>query len=278
MSRIEALFARKNPVFIGFTVAGDPGIAASFGVATTMIDAGVDLLEIAVPYSDPVADGPVIERAHVRALRAGTTADDVFALVRRIRERAPATPLVLFTYYNIIHRRGPERFFAEAAAAGADGVLIVDLPSEESGEVAPYAARYGIDRITLIAPTTSPERQHAILSGASGFVYLISLEGVTGERDHLPTGLAGLVGAVREKTGLPLAVGFGVSRPEHVQTVVVAGANGVIVGSALVRVIEEHAGDEAGMHEALRAAIEALRSGLAPDPEPDMLRRERVEG
>lgn len=277
MSRIAGLFARKSPVFIGFTVAGDPGIEASLRVAKAMIDAGADLLEIAVPYADPVADGPVIERAHVRALRAGTTPDDVFALVRRIRGYAPALPLVLFTYHNIIHRRGPDRFFSEAAAAGADGVLIVDLPVEESGEVAPCAARYGIDRIALIAPTTSPERQHAILSGASGFVYLISLEGVTGERDRLPPGIAGLVGAVREKTGLPLAVGFGVSRPEHVRTVVAAGADGVIVGSALVRLIEEHAGDEAGMQDALRAAIAALRRGLVPDPEPDMLRRERVE-
>jgi len=278
MSRIAGLFVRKNPVFIGFTVAGDPGIEASLRVAKTMVDAGADLLEIAIPYSDPVADGPVIERAHVRALRAGTTADDVFALVRRIREHAPATPLVLFTYYNIIHRRGADRFFAEAAAAGADGVLIVDLPVEESGEVASYAARYGIDRIALIAPTTSPERQHTILSGASGFVYLISLEGVTGERDHLPPGLAGLVGAVREKTDLPLAVGFGVSRPEHVRSVAAAGANGVIVGSALVRLIEEHLDDGAGMHDALRAAIRMLRSGLVPDPGPDILRRERVEG
>ncbi len=278
MSRIEALFARKNPVFIGFTVAGDPGIEASFRVAKAMIDAGVDLLEIAAPYSDPVADGPVIERAHVRALRAGTTPDDVFALVRRVREHALALPLVLFTYYNIIHRRGADRFFAEAAASGADGVLIVDLPAEESGEIAPYAARHGVDRIALIAPTTSPERQRTILKDASGFVYLISLEGVTGERDRLPPGLAGLVGAVREKTDLPLAVGFGVSRPEHVRTVVAAGANGVIVGSALVRLIEEHAGDEAAMHAGLRTAIAALRGGFALVPEPDMLRRERVEG
>jgi len=278
MSRIAGLFVRKNPVFIGFTVAGDPGIEASFGVAKAMIDAGVDLLEIAIPYSDPVADGPVIERAHVRALRAGTTPDAVFALVREIRGYAPALPLVLFTYYNIIHRRGPDRFFSEAAAAGADGVLIVDLPSEESGEVAPYAARYGIDRIVLIAPTTSPERQRTILKDASGFVYLISLEGVTGERDRLPPGIAGLVGAVREKTDLPLAVGFGLSRPEHVRTVAGAGANGIIVGSALVRAIEEHAGDEAAMHAALRTAVAGLRRGLAPDPEPDMPRRERVEG
>ncbi len=264
MSRIEGLFARENPSIIGFTVAGDPGIEASFRVAKTMIDAGVDLLEIAIPYSDPVADGPVIERAHARALRAGTTPDDAFALVRQVRNYAPALPLVLFTYYNIIHRRGPDRFFAEAAAAGADGVLIVDLPVEESGEVAPSAARHGIDRIALIAPTTSPERQHAILREASGFVYLISLEGVTGERDRLPPNLAGLVGAVREKTDLPLAVGFGVSRPEHVRTVAEAGANGVIVGSALVRLIEEHIDDEAAMHEALRTAIIALRGGLVP--------------
>jgi tryptophan synthase alpha chain len=278
MSRIEALFARKNPVLIGFTVAGDPGIEASFGVAKAMIDAGLDLLEIAFPYSDPVADGPVIERAHVRSLRAGTTADGVFALVRRVREHAPAVPLVLFTYHNIVYRRGPDRFFSDAAASGADGVLIVDLPAEESDEVAPYALRHGIDRIVLIAPTTSPERQRTILKDASGFVYLISLEGVTGERDHLPPNLAGLVGAVREKTDLPLAVGFGVSRPEHVAAVAAAGANGVIVGSALVRAIEEHSGDETGTQDALRAAIGALRRGLIPDPEPDIPRRERVEG
>ena len=276
MSRIAGLFARKNPVFIGFTVAGDPGIGASFRVAKTMIDAGVDLLEIAVPYSDPVADGPVIERAHTRALRAGTTPDDVFALVRRVREYAPALPTVLFTYHNIVYRRGADRFFGETAAAGADGVLIVDLPVEESGEVAPSALRHGIDRIALVAPTTSPERQHAILRGASGFVYLISLEGVTGERDRLSPGVAGLVGAVREKTDLPLAVGFGVSRPEHARAVVEAGADGVIVGSALVRVIEEHLDDEAAMHESLRTAIGTLRRGLVP--EPDIPRRERVRG
>ncbi|WP_292394774.1 tryptophan synthase subunit alpha [Methanoculleus sp. UBA303] len=278
MSRIDGLFARKNPVFIGFTVAGDPGIETSFRVAKTMIDAGVDLLEIAIPYSDPVADGPVIERAHARALRAGTTPDDVFALVRQVREHAPDLPVVLFTYYNIVYRRGLDRFFAETAAAGADGVLIVDLPVEESGEVAPSALRHGIDRIALIAPTTSPERQHAILREASGFVYLISLEGVTGERDRLPLHVAGLVGAVREKTDLPLAVGFGVSRPEHVGAVAAVGANGVIVGSALVRIVEEHLGDEAGMHEALRTAIKAMRCGIVPDPGPDIPRRERVEG
>ncbi|MDD3933834.1 MAG: tryptophan synthase subunit alpha [Methanoculleus sp.] len=278
MSRIDGLFARKNPVFIGFTVAGDPGIEASFRVAATMIDAGVDLLELAIPYSDPVADGPVIERAHTRALRAGTTPDDVFALVRQVREYAPDLPVVLFIYYNIIYRRGLDRFFAEAAAAGADGVLIVDLPVEESGEVAPSALRHGIDRIALIAPTTSPERQHAILREASGFVYLISLEGVTGERDRLSSGIAGMVGAVREETDLPLAVGFGVSRPEHVGAVAAAGANGVIVGSALVRIIEERLGDEAGMHEALRTAIKAMRCGIVPDPGPDIPRRERVEG
>ncbi|MDV2481008.1 tryptophan synthase subunit alpha [Methanoculleus sp. Wushi-C6] len=264
MSRIRALFARKNPAFIGFTVAGDPGIEASFRAAAAMVDAGVDLLEIALPYSDPVADGPVIERAHVRALRAGTTPDDAFALVRRVREYAPLLPIVLFTYYNIIYHRGTDRFFADAAAAGADGVLVVDLPAEESGEVAPSALRHGIDRIALIAPTTSAERQHAILRGASGFVYLISLEGVTGERDRLPPNLAGLVGTVREKTDLPIAVGFGVSRPEHVAAVVEAGANGVIVGSALVRAIEEHVGDEAGMQDALRTAVRSLRGGLVP--------------
>ncbi|RXE56877.1 tryptophan synthase subunit alpha [Methanoculleus taiwanensis] len=278
MSRISRLFTRKCPGFIGFTVAGDPDAGTALRVVRTMIDAGLDLLEIAVPYADPVADGPVIERAHTRALEAGTTPDDVFTLVRQVREYAPDLPVVLFTYYNIIHRRGPERFFVDAAAAGADGVLIVDLPIEESGEVAEVARRHGIDRIMLIAPTTSPERRRAILREASGFVYLISLEGVTGERDRLAPDIAGLVGAVREDTYLPLAVGFGISRPEHVRAVAAAGADGVIVGSALVRIVEEHLGDEAGLHEALRTVIGAMRCVLAPGREPDIPGRESVEG
>ncbi len=220
----------------------------------------------------------MIERAHVRALHAGTTPDDVFALVRQVREYAPALPIVLFTYYNIIYRRSPERFFAEAAAAGADGVLIVDLPVEESGEVALPAVRHGIDRIMLVAPTTSPERRRAILREAAGFVYLISLEGVTGERDRLSPDIAGLIGAVRADTDLPLAVGFGVSSPEHVRTVAAAGADGVIVGSALVRIIEEHLSDEAGMHDTLRTTIGAMRRALLPGPGPDIPGRERIEG
>ncbi|MDN7024785.1 tryptophan synthase subunit alpha [Methanoculleus sp. FWC-SCC1] len=278
MSRIAELFARKNPVFIGFAVAGDPDGETSLRVAKTMIDAGVDLLEVAVPYADPVADGPMIERAHVRALEAGTTPDAVFALVRQVREYAPDLPIVLFTYYNIIYRRGADRFFADAAAAGADGVLIVDLPVEESDEAAPAARRHGIDRIALIAPTTSPERRRAILRDASGFVYLISLEGVTGERDRLSPDIAGLVGAVREGTALPLAVGFGISSPEHVRAVVAAGADGVIVGSALVRLVEERLGDEAGMHDALRTAIGAMLRVLVPEREPDIPGRESIEG
>jgi len=263
MNRIAGVFSRGRPVFIGFTVAGDPDMESSFSAATAMIDAGADILEIAVPYSDPVADGPVIERAHHRALRAGIRPVDVFLLLRKIRDYAPDLPLIFFTYYNMVYRRGVDRFFSEAAAAGADGVLIVDLPVEESEEVAPSARRHGIERIPLIAPTTSPDRQRAILREASGFVYLISLEGVTGERDHLPSGLAGLVSAVREKTDLPIAVGFGVSRPEHVRTVLDAGADGVIVGSALVRLIEEHMDDGPGMREALRAAIVSLRDGFS---------------
>ncbi len=264
MSRIADLFAgRDRPVFVGFTVAGDPDPETSVAIAETLVDAGVDLLELGIPFSDPVADGPTIQRAHDRALRAGMTPSGVFSLVRAIRAHS-AVPIVLFTYYNVVYRRGPERFFAEAAAAGAGGVLIVDLPVEEADEAAIPAARADVDLIFLIAPTTSPARRRVILSRASGFVYLISLEGVTGAREALPENVDAFIRSVRRETALPLAVGFGISRPEHVRAVAAAGADAAVVGSAIVRVIERNLGDTAAMLREVRAYAAAMAGSRSP--------------
>ncbi|MEG3055380.1 MAG: tryptophan synthase subunit alpha [Methanoculleus sp.] len=175
--------------------------------------------------------------------------------MRAIRAYAPV-PVVLFAYANIIFQQGWDRFAARAARAGADALLVVDLPPEESGDLSAATARHGLDLIRLIAPTTSAARRRQILAGASGFVYLIAIEGVTGARDDLPAHLTGLIGALRQETHLPLAVGFGVSRPEHVRAIAAAGADAVVVGSAVVQIIE---GDPGGGEE----MVQAVRSYVA---------------
>ena len=252
MSRLATAFTGQNgPEFVGFLVAGDPDPATSLAVAKAMIDAGTGILEIAIPFSDPMADGPVIQQAHERALASGMTPGATFELVRAIRAYAPV-PVVLFAYANIIFQQGWDRFAARAARAGADALLVVDLPPEESGDLSAATARHGLDLIRLIAPTTSAARRRQILAGASGFVYLIAIEGVTGARDDLPAHLTGLIGALRQETHLPLAVGFGVSRPEHVRAIAAAGADAVVVGSAVVQIIE---GDPGGGEEMVQAVL-----------------------
>ncbi|NYT05402.1 MAG: tryptophan synthase subunit alpha [Methanomicrobiales archaeon] len=262
MSRIKERFARrKHPLFIGFLVAGDPDFSHSLIAARAMADGGVDVLEIGLPFSDPVADGPAIQHAHERALQAGMTTDRVFALVKAVREQT-GIPIVLFSYYNLVFSRGTDRFFADARAAGADGILIVDLPVEEYDDAARAGSRHGIDTILLVAPTTSPERRKRIYARTGGFVYLISLEGVTGARARLPEHVAGLLASVRAETALPVAVGFGISRPGQVRDVCRAGADGVIVGSAFADIIGRHTADEDGLREELMRYIAEMRAAL----------------
>jgi len=261
VSRIADAFAdHERPVFIGFIVAGDPDPDTSFEVAKALIDAGVGIIELGIPFSDPGADGPTIQQAHERALRAGMRTDGVFALVRRIRAYSEV-PIVLFTYYNPVYRRGVDRFFAEAGDAGADGVLCVDLPLEESDEACISAERSGIDLIFLVAPTTSGSRKAAILSRASGFVYLISREGVTGVREQLPEGIRDLITSVRRQSRLPVAVGFGISTPEQVRAIGAAGADAVIVGSAIVQLVGKQPGGREEMLEALRRYVAGMVQG-----------------
>lgn len=265
MSRISEIFEKaKKPLFIAFTVAGDPDPQRSVAVARTLIDAGADILEFGVPFSDPVADGPTIQRADERALSAGINPDLVFGIVREVRAYSKI-PIVLLTYYNIVYRRGVETFCRQASEAGVDGILVADLPVEESEGMCTAARRYGIDAIFLVAPTTSTERLKRIEESATGFLYLVSLLGVTGARDQISASAAELIARVREETTLPLAVGFGISQPEHIRALSSAGADAAIVGSAIVDIIEENLGDDVAMMRELHRYVRAMRGAGGGD-------------
>ena len=259
MGRIESVFAKKGKsAFIGFTVAGDPDKETSIRIAKALIDGGTDILEFGVPFSDPVADGPTIQRADDRALASCTTPDTIFAIVREVRAYSEV-PIVFLTYYNTIYRRGIDRFYREAHEAGVDGILVADMPVEESDEVAATAEKYGIDPIFLVTQTTSNERMDTIVRHARGYLYLVSVLGVTGARKTVAPEALALLNRVRSHTDLPLAIGFGISTPEHVTTCNLAGADGVIVGSAIVDIVEKNLGNPDAMEQDLRRYVSVMK-------------------
>ncbi|HWR22496.1 MAG TPA: tryptophan synthase subunit alpha, partial [Feifaniaceae bacterium] len=235
MSNIQKAF-QNGKAFIGFLTGCDPDFEGSIKNILAMARGGADLIEIGVPFSDPVAEGPVIQAANLRALASGATTERVFELAERVRKETDV-PLVFLTYLNPVFKYGYGRFFARCKEAGVDGVIIPDLPYEEQGEAAPYAEKYGVDIISLVAPT-SKERVREIAKSAKGFLYLVSSMGVTGVRSEIGTDIASIVREVRAVSDVPVAVGFGVSTPEQAKEIAVH-ADGVIVGSALVRLAAE---------------------------------------
>ncbi|WP_342679368.1 tryptophan synthase subunit alpha [Methanofollis sp. UBA420] len=258
MSRIGPLFSGlRRPACIAYLTGGDPDPATSLAALRSVVDAGADIVEIGVPFTDPIADGPTIRRANARALAAGTTPARIFDLVRAVRE-ATEVPIVLMTAYNIVYVRGIDRFYGEAAAAGADGVIIPDMPPEESGEAVAAAWRHGLDQIFLVAPNTPDERLDRIIDHAGGFLYLISVQGVTGARAGLPPGMEERIAALRSRTSLPIAVGFGIAGPAQVRALAAAGADGVIAGSAIVEIVERHPGDSDVMCAELKSFVAGL--------------------
>jgi tryptophan synthase alpha chain len=267
MNRLgRALHSEGQMAFVAFLVAGDPDYAASLAYAKAVIKAGADVLELGMPFSDPVADGPVIQRADERALAAGMTPDHLFSLIREIRTGSEI-PLVILTYYNSVFTRGVRRFYEEAAEAGADAILIVDLPLEESDEAVQIARETGIAPVFLVAETTSDLRLASIASRAEGFLYLVSTLGVTGIREDLFPQMKDLIARVRRVSRLPLAVGFGISRPEQVRSLQSSGADAVIVGSAIVRRIQETPGDvEVGCRE-IAAYVREMKQAMGPGME-----------
>jgi tryptophan synthase alpha chain len=244
MGRIEARFAQlrreKRKAFVAYLTAGDPDLATTARLVPALEAAGVDIIEIGVPFSDPTADGPVIQAASQRALKGGATLAGILAAIGELR-RESEIPLVLFTYYNPILSYGPQRFAREAAAAGADGILVVDLPPEEARELRQFTDPAGLDFISLVAPTTGPGRTRKIVRRATGFVYHISITGVTGTAVPDPRDVRRDVAALKAMTDLPVAVGFGISTPAQAAAIAPL-ADGVVVGSALVRLIGEQSG------------------------------------
>ncbi len=262
MSRIARVFEKPGKTaFIGFTVGGDPDRDTCVRIAKALIDGGTDILEMGVPFSDPVADGPVIQKADDRALAAGTTPTVIFKIVKEIRAFSEV-PIVFLTYYNIVYRRGIGRFYKEAHDAGVDGILIADMPVEESDEVCNAAAQYGIDPIFLITRTTSDERIRKIAALARGYLYLVSVLGVTGVRDTVENGAIDLLNRVRKHTNIPLALGFGISTPDHAKVCANAGADGVIVGSAIVAIVERNLGRPERMERELKEYVAGMKEVL----------------
>jgi tryptophan synthase alpha chain len=267
MSAIDEVFFRcaqeQRAAFIPFLMAGDPNLEATAGYMEAVAAGGADIIELGVPFSDPIADGPVNQRAAVRALESGTKLSGILQLVARQRDRL-GVPIVLFSYFNPIHARGVDRFAEQAAASGVDGVLVVDLPPEEGErELVPALREQGVDAIFLLAPTSTRERVSKVAEVSSGFVYYVSRTGVTGERATLAPDLVRDVKRLRRRLDQPLAVGFGISSPAQVAAVGEI-ADGIVVGSALVRLVEEGAGGTdlpSRLEERVRELITPLRRG-----------------
>jgi len=264
---IGAAFERakraRRAAFVPFVMAGDPDLETTERLVTALAEAGADVVELGVPFSDPIADGPVNQEAAGRALEAGTTLGAIVQRVARIR-RDTKVPIVLFSYCNPILRYGVERFAEHAAGSGVDGVLVVDLPPEEAErEGFGRLAAAGLDRIFLLAPTSTGSRRRAVRAAGSGFVYYVSRTGVTGERDELPDDLVAEVREVRRDAKLPVAVGFGISTPEQAAAVGRI-ADGVVVGSALVKLMGEP-GTAAERVERVRRSAAAIAAALAGD-------------
>jgi tryptophan synthase alpha chain len=265
MSRLAQTFARtraeNRAAFVAYVCAGDPDFDTSLAVCRTLLANGVDVLELGVPFSDPLADGLTNQLAAQRALESGMTAARVFELVRRLRETSE-TPIIFYTYYNLVFCNGVDAYVREAQAAGVDGILTLDLPPEEAGEVAGACRKHGVDTVFIVAPTTPDSRLPVIAAATTGFIYYVSREGVTGVRDQVAANIGEAITRIRAHTELPVAVGFGIGTRAQV-TQVAAVADGVVVGSALVNCIRDHLGDRGRIASALAAKAADLSAGVA---------------
>jgi len=256
--RFAALKARGEKALVTFVTAGDPDLSTTEEVVLELEKAGADLIELGVPFSDPMADGPTIQLSSDRALAAGTTLPGILELVTRLRERTQV-PIVLMGYFNPIFAYGAERFASDAAKAGVDALLVVDLPPEEAAELKEYTDRCGLDLIFLLTPTSDASRVDSVARQGSGFIYYVSVTGVTGARSAVAETLAERVTEVRSALNLPLVVGFGISTPEQAGQIAKV-ADGVVVGSVLVKYFEKYQGAE--LMRELSSFVSALKQGV----------------
>jgi tryptophan synthase alpha chain len=269
MNRIDQTFrdlrARRQAALIAFLTAGDPDLETTRELMRAAVDNGADLLELGVPFSDPTADGPVLQRSLEIGLHTGASLPRVLELVADFR-RQSQTPVILYGYYNPIFHYGPQRFAADARQAGVDGILVVDLPPEEAGELLVWTRPAGIHFICLLAPTSGPDRVRAVLRHAAGFVYYVSVTGVTGVRPMLAEAVHPAVQRLRQSTNLPIGVGFGIPTPEQAAAVA-AFADAAVVGSAIMRVVDAHRNSGSVVAEVgafIRRLKDAMRDGARP--------------
>lgn len=246
--------------FIPFVVAGDPDFETSLEIVKTYVDNGADALEIGFPFSDPVADGPTVQDADLRALNSGMTTKRGFEFIKRIREFT-SIPIGLLVYYNLIYKMGVDEFYKNAKESGVNGVLSADLPPEEAKTAVTSARKHDIDQIFMVAQTTSNERLQSISKMCSGFLYVVAVMGITGARTNLESSTVELISRVKEHSNLPLAVGFGISKPEHVRSVIDAGSDGAIVASALLNIISHNLQDKEIMLKEMGAFAQELKEG-----------------
>ena len=261
MDRIQAIFEQcrqeNRKALVAYVTVGNPDLPTSEKLIENVIEAGSDIIELGVPFSDPMADGPVIQKAGQVALKAGTTLSGIIAIAGRLSKKYPAVPLVLFSYYNVLLAYGMDRLGEDCRVNGIDAWLVVDVPLEEREEIQPAADKYGISLIPLIAPTTPLDRAEKILAGVRGFVYYITVKGVTGARAQLPPELAGRLEEIRKISPIPVVAGFGIAGPE-MAAVTARHADGIVVGSALVRIMD----DVPDRDQGLRASADFV-AGLA---------------
>ena len=267
-NKFNELKEKGRIALVTYITAGDPSLKTTEDIVVKLEESGADIVELGVPFSDPMADGPAIQLASERALEEGTTLEDVLKTVKRIRT-VSEVPIILFGYYNPFFHYGLERFSADAAEAGADGVLVVDLPPEEASELKVHLDKADLDLVFLLAPTSTNERVDLVANHASGFVYLVSVTGVTGVRPDLDYSLDSLTDQIKSATGLPVGVGFGVSSPEQVEKIA-EYADAVIVGSAIVRIIEQHGNNKDTLLQELRTFITSLSEACV---KPDLKER-----
>ncbi|HIJ52507.1 MAG TPA: tryptophan synthase subunit alpha [Planctomycetes bacterium] len=253
----------KRPALISFFVIGDPDFDTSVQIVKTAIDAGADILELGIPFSDPIADGPTIQKADIRARNSGMSVQKAMEFTRTVRDYKDI-PIGLLMYYNLIYQYGTQKFFSDFHEAGVNSILVADLSIDDADEITSPATGAGLDTVFMVTPNTDTKRMKLIASRTTGFIYTVSLLGVTGSREKLSDTVEALVGKLKKLTSVPVCVGFGISKPEHAAAVASAGADGVIIGSKIVGFIENNLGNKEKMLADISTFLGEVKNAISP--------------
>lgn len=263
MKTYKQVFAELNhAAVIPFFVIGDPDYKTSLAIVKKAVDAGADILELGIPFSDPIADGPTIQKADIRSLKKGMTVKKALAFIKEVKKHKDI-PIGLLMYYNLVFQYGTEKFFRDFHTAGVNSVLVADLSIDDADEILSPARSTGLDTVFMVTPNTSPQRLKLIASKTTGFIYAVSLLGVTGSRSKLSNAVDGLIENIKKETNVPVCVGFGISKPEHAAHVAKAGADGVIIGSKIVGIIEENLKSPKNRINKITAFIKKVKAAVA---------------